>query len=222
MSKSKGNVIDPLDVIKAYGADVLRVYALFMGDYEKAAPWSDSSVKGCKRFLDRVWGLQESLIDGEGYRPEFASKMHKMIKKVTLDIDSMKFNTAIAAMMTILNDFAQDGAINRAELRDFLIMLYPFAPHITEEMYQSCGFGGYIHDASWPSYDEAQCVDDEIEIAVQINGKIKDRVVISVEASQEEVLEFVKKNSKVAPELDGKTIVKEIYVKGKLANIVVK
>lgn len=222
MSKSKGNVIDPLDVIKAYGADVLRVYALFMGDYEKAAPWSDSSVKGCKRFLDRVWSLADMLTDDEDYRPHFASKMHKLIKKVSADIDGMKFNTAIAAMMTILNDFYQDGSISRGELKDFLIMLYPFAPHITEEMYQNCGFGGYIHDAKWPEFDESMCKDDEIEIAVQINGKLKDRAVISADAAQDEVLELVKKNQKIAAELDGKTIVKEIYVKGKLVNIVVR
>ena len=222
MSKSKGNVIDPLDVIKAYGADVLRVYALFMGDYEKAAPWSDSSVKGCKRFLDRVWSLADMLTDDEGYRPHFASKMHKLIKKVSADIDGMKFNTAIAAMMTILNDFYQDGSISRGELKDFLIMLYPFAPHITEEMYQNCGFGGYIHDAKWPEFDESMCKDDEIEIAVQINGKLKDRAVISADAAQDEVLELVKKNQKISAELDGKTIVKEIYVKGKLVNIVVR
>lgn len=222
MSKSKGNVIDPLDVIKAYGADVLRVYALFMGDYEKAAPWSDSSVKGCKRFLDRVWGLGDILVDGDSYTPALSAKMHKMIKKVTLDIDAMKFNTAIAAMMTILNDFYQIGSVNRAELRDFLIMLYPFAPHICEEMYESLGFGGYIHDAKWCSYDEAPCVDDEIEIAVQINGKLKDRAMIAADATQDQVLALVKGMDKIAAELSGKTIVKEIYVRGKLVNIVAK
>ncbi len=222
MSKSKGNVVDPLDVINEFGADVLRVYTLFMGDYEKAAPWSESSVKGCKRFLDRIWSLSDMLVEGDSYRPEFSSKMHKLIKKVTLDIDGMKFNTAIAAMMTILNDFYAAGSINRAELRDLLIMLYPFAPHITEEMYESLGFGGYIHDAKWCSYDEAQCADDEIEIAVQINGKIKERVMVSADAEQAEVLAQVKALDKIAAELAGKTIVKEIYVKGKLCNIVAR
>ncbi len=222
MSKSKGNVVDPLDVINEYGADVLRVYTLFMGDYEKAAPWSESSVKGCKRFLDRIWSLADMLVDGDSYRPEFTSKMHKLIKKVTLDIDGMKFNTAIAAMMTILNDFYAAGSINRAELKDFLIMLYPFAPHIAEEMYENLHFGGYIHDAKWCSYDEAQCADDEIEIAVQINGKIKERVMVSADAEQAEVLAQVKALDKIAAELAGKTIVKEIYVKGKLCNIVAK
>ena len=162
------------------------------------------------------------LVDGDSYRPEFSSKMHKLIKKVTLDIDGMKFNTAIAAMMTILNDFYAAGSINRAELKDFLIMLYPFAPHIAEEMYQNLNFGGYIHDAKWCSYDEAQCADDEIEIAVQINGKIKERVMVSADAEQAEVLAHVKSLDKIAAELAGKTIVKEIYVKGKLCNIVAK
>lgn len=222
MSKSKGNVVDPLDVIKVYGADVLRVYTLFMGDYEKAAPWSDNSVKGCKRFLDRVWSLQDSLVDGDEYRPEFSSKMHKMIKKVTLDIDNMKFNTAIAAMMTLLNDFTAVGTVNRAELKDFLVMLYPFAPHISEEMYQNLNFGGYVHDAEWTRYDEKLCVDDQIEIAVQINGKLRDRVMVNAEAQQPEVLELVKSNEKISAEIAGKTVVKEIYVKGKLVNIVVK
>ncbi len=222
MSKSKGNVVDPLDVINEYGADVLRVYTLFMGDYEKAAPWSESSVKGCKRFLDRIWSLADMLVDGDSYRPEFTSKMHKLIKKVTLDIDGMKFNTAIAAMMTILNDFYAAGSINRAELRDFLIMLYPFAPHIAEEMFENLHFGGYIHDAKWCSYDEAQCADDEIEIAVQINGKIKERIMVSADAEQAEVLAQVKSLDKISAELSGKTIVKEIYVKGKLCNIVAK
>lgn len=222
MSKSKGNVVDPLDIISEYGADVLRVYTLFMGDYEKAAPWSESSVKGCKRFLDRIWSLADMLVDGESYRPEFSSKMNKLIKKVTLDIDGMKFNTAIAAMMAALNDFYAAGSINRAELRDFLIMLYPFAPHITEEMYENLCFGGYIHDAEWCSYDETQCADDEIEIAVQINGRIKERVTVSADADQTDVLEKVKSLDKIAAELAGKTIVKEIYVKGKLCNIVAR
>ena len=193
-----------------------------MGDNDKTATRSDSSVKGCKICLDRVWSLADMLTDDEGYRPHFASKMHKLIKKVSADIDGMQFNTAIAAMMTILNDFYQYGSISRGELKDFLIMLYPFAPHITEEMYQNCGFGGYIHDAKWPEFDESMCKDDEIEIAVQINGKLKDRAVISADAAQDEVLELVKKNQKIAAELDGKTIVKEIYVKGKLVNIVVR
>ncbi len=222
MSKSKGNVVDPLDVINEYGADVLRVYTLFMGDYEKAAPWSESSVRGCKRFLERVWALQDTLIDGDSYRPEFTSKMHKLIKKVSSDIDTMKYNTAIAAMMTILNDFAAAGSINRAELRDFLIMLYPFAPHITEEMYSACNFGGHIHDARWCTYDEALCKDSEVEIAVQINGKIKDKAMVQTEATSDEVLAQVKSMDKIASELTGKTIVKEIYVKGKLVNIVAK
>ncbi len=221
MSKSKGNVVDPLDVIKAYGADVLRVYILFMGDYEKAAPWSDSSVTGCKRFLDRVWGLKDILKDGD-YRPEFVAKMHRTIKKVTEDIDTMKYNTAIAALMTLLNDFAASGCVTKAELRDFVILLYPFAPHISEEIYEGLGLGGYLHDAKWCSYDEALCKEDEIEIAVQINGKIKEKVTVSASAEQDEVIETVKALDKIRTEIEGKQIVKAIYVKGRLVNIVVK
>lgn len=222
MSKSKGNVIDPLDVIKVYGADVLRVYVLFMGDYEKAAPWSDSGVTGCKRFLDRVWGLQDIVNGSDSYRPEFVSKMHKTIKKVTVDIDTMKYNTAIAALMTLINDFTSSGAVTRAELRDFCILLYPFAPHITEEIFEAQGFGGYLHDVKWPEYDESLCRDDEVEVAVQINGKIKAKIMVGTDATEEEVIETVKSLEKIAPELAGKNIVKAIYVRGRLVNIVAK
>ena len=222
MSKSKGNVVDPLDVIKVYGADALRVYVLFMGDYEKAAPWSESGVTGCKRFLDRVWGLQDIVTDGDAYRPEFVSKMNKTIKKVTSDIDTIKYNTAIAALMTLINDFTASGSVTRAELRDFCIMLYPFAPHITEEIYRAQNFGGYIHDAKWVTYDESLCRDDEVEIAVQVNGKIKDKLTVAADASQDEVIDAAKKLERVASELSGKNILKAIYVKGRLVNIVAK
>ena len=222
MSKSKGNVVDPLDVIKVYGADTLRVYVLFMGDYEKAAPWSESGVTGCKRFLDRVWGLQDIVTDGDSYRPEFVSKMNKTIKKVTSDIDTIKYNTAIAALMTLINDFTASGSVTRAELRDFCIMLYPFAPHITEEIYRTQNFGGYIHDARWVTYDESLCRDDEVEIAVQVNGKIKDKLTVAADASQDEVIDAAKKLERVASELSGKNILKAIYVKGRLVNIVAK
>ena len=221
MSKSKGNVVDPLDVIKVYGADTLRTYVLFMGDYEKAAPWSDFGVTGCKRFLDRVWGLQDILVDG-GYRPEFVSKMHKTIKKVTVDIDTMKYNTAIAALMTLINDFTSSGAVTRAELKDFMILLYPFAPHITEEIFEAQGFGGYLHDVKWPEYDENLCKDDEVEVAVQINGKIKEKVKVSTSAEQDEVIADVMKLERIAAELEGKQVLKAIYVKGRLVNIVAK
>ena len=222
MSKSKGNVVDPLDVINVYGADVLRVYVLFMGDYEKAAPWSESGVTGCKRFLERVWGLQDIMTDGENYRPEFVSKMHKAIKKVTLDIDAMKYNTAIAALMTLINDFYASGSVTRAELRDFCILLYPFAPHITEEIYEAQRFGGYLHNAEWAKYDDALCREDEVEVAVQVNGKIREKLTVSADASQDEVIEAAKSLERIASEIAGKQIVKAIYVKGRLVNIVVK
>lgn len=221
MSKSKGNVVDPNDVVDQYGADVLRVYVLFMGDYEQAAPWSEQSMKGCKRFLDRIWALQEKLVDGDSYRPELTSLMHKTIKKVSEDIEAMKFNTAIAAMMSLLNEVYDFGSINKAEMRSLLIMLNPFAPHITEEMYNKI-FGGILNEQEWVKYDEKLCVDSEIEVAVQVNGKIKAKVMVPAEAEQDKALEIAKAAPDVAAAIDGKNIVKEIYVKGRLVNIVVK
>ena len=183
MSKSKGNVVDPNDVVDQYGADVLRVYVLFMGDYEQAAPWSETSMKGCKRFLDRIWALQEKLVDGDNYRPELTSLMHKTIKKVSEDIEAMKFNTAVAAMMSLINEVYDFGSINKAEMKSLLIMLNPFAPHITEEMYNKI-FGGILNEQEWVKYDEKLCVDSEIEVAVQVNGKIKAKVMVPAEAEQ--------------------------------------
>lgn len=221
MSKSKGNVVDPNDVVDQYGADVLRVYVLFMGDYEQAAPWSEQSMKGCKRFLDRIWALQEKLVDGDSYRPELTSLMHKTVKKVSEDIEAMKFNTAIAAMMSLLNEVYDFGSINKAEMKSLLIMLNPFAPHITEEMYNKI-FGGILNEQEWVKYDEKLCIDSEIEVAVQVNGKIKAKVMVPAEAEQDKVLEIAKAAPDVAAAIDGKNIVKEIYVKGRLVNIVVK
>ncbi len=221
MSKSRGNTIDPNDVVDNYGADVLRVYVLFMGDYEQAAPWNDSSMKGCKRFLDRIWGLQDILVDGDEYREDMVSSMHKTIKKVSEDIEAMKFNTAVAAMMSLLNDIYAKGSINKAELRSLLIILNPFAPHITEEMYNTI-YGGILSEQEWVKYDDALCVDSTIEVAVQVNGKIKAKIMIPAEAEQAEVLSIAKADAGVASAIDGKNIVKEIYVKGRLVNIVVK
>ncbi|MEZ3454885.1 MAG: leucine--tRNA ligase [Oscillospiraceae bacterium] len=221
MSKSKGNVVDPNDVVEQYGADVLRVYVLFMGDYEQAAPWSETSMKGCKRFLDRIWALQDMLVDGDEYRPEMTSSMHKTIKKVTEDIEAMKFNTAVAAMMTLLNEMYAAGSVNKAELRSLLIILNPFAPHITEEMYSNL-YGGILSEQQWVKYDEKLCVDSVIEVAVQVNGKIKAKINVPAEAEQDEVLGLAKAEAAVAAAIDGKNIVKEIYVKGRLVNIVVK
>lgn len=221
MSKSRGNVIDPNDVVEEYGADVLRLYVLFMGDYEKAAPWSESSIKGCKRFLDRVWGLQDILVDGDSYSDKLCSNFHKTVKKVTDDIEAMKFNTAIAAMMTLINDIYAVGSINKAELRTLCVILNPFAPHITEEMFNNI-FGEILNEQGWVTYDEALCKDETIEIVVQINGKLKAKLNISVDADKDTVIAEAMADEKVAEAISGKNIVKQIYVPNKLVNIVAK
>ncbi len=221
MSKSRGNIVNPDEIVEQYGADTIRLYEMFIGDFEKAAPWNSDSIKGCKRFLDRVWGLSEIVTDG-GYRPELEADMHKAVKKVTYDIDNLKDNTAIATMMTLVNKFYDTGAVTREELRTLLILLNPLAPHLTEELYEQLGFGGELNAQQWPSYDEAKCVDDMIQIAVQVNGKVRAKLEIPADLSQEEVLRAARENDKVRELLSGKTIAKEIYVKGKLVNLVVK
>ena len=222
MSKSKGNVVDPNDVVDEYGADVLRTYVLFMGDYEKAAPWSKSSVKGCKRFIDRVWALRDILTEGDGYSKELESAFHKTIKKVSEDIEGMKFNTAIAALMTLLNDIYNKGSINNAELKTFVTLLNPFAPHVTEEIWAAQNYGGMLANGHWVDYDEAKCVDDEIEIVAQINGKVRAKLMIPAEIEAAEAIELAKKDPAIAAAIEGKNVVKELYVKGRLVNIVVK
>ena len=223
MSKSRGNVIDPNEVVDVFGADVLRTYVLFMGDYEQAAPWSENSVKGCKRFVDRIWNLQEILVDGDEFSKELSSSFHKTIKKVTEDIETLKYNTAIAALMTLLNAIYTKGSINKAELKALLILVNPFAPHVTEEMWEACGYGKMMAaDGEWPTYDEAKCIDETIEIVVQINGKIRAKLNVTADIEQADAVAAAKADEKVAAELDGKNIIKEIYVKGKLVNIVAK
>ena len=223
MSKSRGNVIDPNEVVDVFGADVLRTYVLFMGDYEQAAPWSENSVKGCKRFVDRIWNLQEILVDGDEFSKELSSSFHKTIKKVTEDIEALKYNTAIAALMTLLNAIYTKGSINKAELKALLLLVNPFAPHVTEEMWETCGYGKMIAaDGEWPTYDEAKCIDETIEIVVQINGKIRAKLNVPADIEQADAIALAKADEKVAAELDGKNIIKEIYVKGKLVNIVAK
>ena len=222
MSKSKGNVVDPNDVVDEYGADVLRTYVLFMGDYEKAAPWSKSSVKGCKRFIDRVWALQDILTEGDEYSKELESAFHKTIKKVSEDIEGMKFNTAIAALMTLLNDIYNKGSINNAELKTFVTLLNPFAPHVTEEIWAAQNYGGMLANGHWVDYDEAKCIDDEIEIVAQINGKVRAKLMIPAEIEAAEAIELAKKDPTIAAAIEGKNVVKELYVKGRLVNIVVK
>ena len=223
MSKSRGNVIDPNEVVDAYGADVLRTYVLFMGDYEKAAPWSESSVKGCKRFIDRIWNLQEILKDGDAYSEKLESAFHKTVKKVSEDIETLKYNTAIAALMTLLNNIYDTGEINRAELKTLLILVNPFAPHVTEEMWSTLGYGEMLaKDAVWPAYDPEKCVDSTIEIAVQVNGKLRGKLVVAADISAEDAIAAAKADEKVQSFLTDKNVVKEIYVPGKLVNLVVK
>ncbi|WP_456028455.1 leucine--tRNA ligase [Ruminococcus sp.] len=222
MSKSRGNVVDPNDVVDEYGADVLRLYVLFMGDYEKAAPWSESSVKGCKRFVDRIWALQDKVVDSDEYSDNLRSLMHKTIKKVSEDIESMKFNTAIAAMMTLLNEIYNVGSITKKEFRDLLIILNPFAPHVTEELYQMIGCEGVLDEQEWVTYDEALCKDDTIEIVCQINGKVKSKLTIPTDAVKDDVIALAKADEAIVKATEGKNIVKEIYVPNKLVNLVVK
>ncbi|MDE6005055.1 MAG: leucine--tRNA ligase [Oscillospiraceae bacterium] len=222
MSKSRGNVINPDDVVRQYGADTLRLYEMFIGDFEKTAPWSPSSIKGCKRFLDRVWALQDILITGDNYRPELVSNFHKTIKKVTEDIEALKFNTAIASMMALVNDIYATGKINQAEYKTLLILLNPFAPHMTEEIYEICNFGGVLNQQSWVNYDENLCIDETVEIVVQVNGKVRAKLNISVNAEKEEVLAQALADSRIAEAVAGKNIIKQIYVQNKLVNFVVK
>ena len=222
MSKSRGNVVNPDDVVRDYGADTLRLYEMFIGDFEKAAPWSTSSIKGCRRFVERIWNLQNNLNDEPGHSKALEKALNKTIKKVTEDIEEMKFNTAIAAMMSLLNEADKAGSISKEDYKTIINMLNPFAPHITEELWEMQQFGGFCSLADWPEYDEALCTDSEVEIAVQVNGKLRSRITVAVDADQNTVLAAAKAEQKVADELFGGNIVKEIYIKGKLVNIVVK
>ena len=222
MSKSKGNVVDPNEVVDQFGADVLRSYVLFMGDYEKAAPWSEASVKGCKRFIDRIWNLQEIVTDGDDYSKELEVSFHKTIKKVSDDIENMKYNTAIASLMALLNEIYEKGAITKGELKTFLTLVNPFAPHVSEELWEIMNFGGMLAVAPWVSYDEAKTVDSTIEVPVQICGKLRATVTIAKDADSATAIAAAKADEKVQEMLEGKQIIKEIYVPGKIINIVAK
>ena len=222
MSKSRGNVVNPDDVIARYGADTLRMYEMFIGDFEKTAPWNTSSIKGVKRFLERVAALTDIMTPEEGYSPELEGSFHKLIRKVSEDIEGLKCNTAIAAMMSVLNEINDKGSVTRGELRTFITLLNPFAPHLTEEMNEAIGGKEMLVHAKWPEYDPAKCVDAAVEIAVQISGKIKARLTIPSDAAEEEVKALVMADANVQAALAGKSIIKEIYVKGKLYNIVAK
>ena len=222
MSKSRGNVVNPDDIVDEYGADTMRLYEMFIGDFEKAAPWNSASIKGCKRFLDRVWNLQEIAVDGDGYRPELEAPIHRTIKKVTEDIDNLKANTAIAAMMSLLNAIADTGAVTKGELRTLTLLLNPFAPHMTEELWEQMGFGGTVTDQQWPAYDEAKCKDETVEIVVQLNGKVRAKLSIPAEMEAADAIALAKQEEKIKAAIENMQIVKEIYVKGKLVNLVVK
>ena len=219
MSKSRGNVVNPDEIVDAYGADTMRLYEMFIGDFEKAAPWNSDSIKGCKRFIEKFWNLQEKVVDGDKYTPQMEALMHKTIKKVTYDIDNLKANTAIAAMMTLVNELSAKGC-NKAELKTLTILLNPFAPHVTEEMWDVMNFGGMVNQAKWPEYDEEKTKENDVEIVIQIMGKVRAKITVPVDMAKDDVLAAAKAESKIAELLEGKEIKKEIYVPGKLVNFV--
>ncbi|MBR3593808.1 MAG: leucine--tRNA ligase [Clostridia bacterium] len=222
MSKSRGNVVNPDDIVNQYGADTMRLYEMFIGDFEKAAPWSSSSIKGCKRFLDRVWALNDMVVDGDDYSAELESDFHRTIQKVTSDIEELKMNTAIAALMSLLNGIYAKKNVTRGELKTFITLLNPFAPHLTEEMWVMNGYDGMLNETKWPVFDEAKCVVASIEIVAQINGKIKAKLNVPAEITAPDAIALAKADAAVAAAMEGKTVIKELYVPGKLVNIVVK
>ena len=219
MSKSKGNVINPDDIVDEFGADAFRVYEMFMGPFDQTAPWSMESIRGCMKFLDRVWNMQEFLVDGDEYSEKFEKMMHKAIKKVSSDIEEMKFNTSVATFMTMVNEFYKEKQINKAEFATFLQLLNPFAPHMTEELYQKIGGKEELAYKAWPTYDEAKTIEDEIEIPVQIKGKV--RATITIKKDEDEEIVKQKAKETIASQIEGKKIIKEIYVKNKIYNIVI-
>ena len=220
MSKSKGNVINPDDMVNEFGADTFRVYEMFMGPFDQTAAWSMESMRGCGKFLDRVWNMQEFMVEGSEYSAETEKMMHKAIKKVTNDIEEMKFNTCISTFMTMVNEFYKLKRINKAEFKTFLTLLNPFAPHITEELNKLIGFEADISTYTWPDFVEVKTIDDEIELPVQVNGKL--RATIKIVLGEDESSVKVKAQSAVSRMLEGKTVVKEIYVKNKIYTIVIK
>lgn len=222
MSKSRGNVINPDDVVDEFGADTLRAYEMFIGDFEKSAPWSENGVKGCRRYLERVWKLQEILVADKGYTKDLESSIHKTIKKVSEDYETLKFNTGIAALMSLLNEFNDHGIITKDDFKTYLLLLNPVAPHITEEIWENLGLEGYLHENTWPVYDEEKTIDKVIEMPIQVNGRVRGTVVIKLEDSQEIVREKAKADENINKFLEGKQIIKEIFVPGKIYNIVVK
>ena len=221
MSKSRGNVVNPDEIVDTYGADTMRLYEMFIGDFEKAAPWSPKSIKGCRRFLERVWALADKVQDGDTYSEQHEVLMNRTIKKVGEDADNLKANTAIAALMTMLNEFYDKG-VNKAEYKTFLALLNPFAPHITEELWQQLGETGLLSVAPWPTYDEAKTVESTVELAVQVNGKLKCTIKLAVDADKQTAIDTAMAEEKVQHAIEGKQIVKQIVVPGKIVNLVVK
>ena len=223
MSKSLNNVINPDDIVEEYGADTMRLYEMFVGDFEKAAPWSTAGVKGCRRLIDRYWSLREELVDSDELRPQLETAFHRTIKKVGEDTEVLKFNTAIAALMALMNELTAQNGITRGELRVFTLLLNPFAPHVTEEVWAECGLGeGLACQQPWPRYDEAKTKESTIEIVVQVKGKVRARLNVPADITKEEAIAAAKAEDKIAGEIAGKTLVKEIYVPGKLVNLVTK
>ncbi len=223
MSKSRGNVVNPDDIVNEYGADTMRLFEMFIGDFEKAAPWNSNSIKGCRRFIERYYGMMSFMNDSDEIRPELESTFHKTVKKVGDDIEILKFNTAIAALMSLINDIYALGSVTKKELEIFTILLSPFAPHAAEEVWEQAKLGkGFASAAEWPEYDESKCADESVEIVVQVNGKVRDRINMPIDTDNDEALAAAKQSEKISSQLIGKNIVKEIYVKGKLINIVAK
>jgi len=222
MSKSKGNVINPDDIVEEFGADTFRIYEMFMGPFDQTASWSMESIRGCGKFLERVWNLQNFLEEGDQYSPEFEIMMNKAIKKVSSDIEEMKFNTAVSTFMTMVNEFYRLKKINKAEFRIFLQLLNPFAPHISEELFEIIGQKDTIANTPWPTYDPSKTIDEQIEIPIQINGKLKGTILVELDSDEATVKEKVHEVSSVQNAIAGKEIVKEIYVKNKIYNIVIK
>ena len=222
MSKSRGNVINPDEVVDEFGADAFRTYEMFIGAFDQATPWSQQGLKGCYKFIERVWNLQNIMTDEEGLSSDLEKAVHKTVKKVGEDFERMKFNTAIAAMMSLVNEFTKKGSVTKGEYMTLITLLNPVAPHMTEELWEKYGNGGFLSMHPWPTYDDEKTVDDEVEIVIQINGKIKDKMMIAAGLDKDGTLNAAMESEKIKSLTDGKTIVKTIAVPGKLVNIVVK
>ena len=222
MSKSRGNVVNPDDMVNEFGADSLRMYEMFIGDFEKSAPWSYNGIKGCRRFLERIWRLAPMLAEGVEYSADLETKMHQTIKKVSQDFEAMKFNTAIASLMSLVNDIYIKGSVNAAEMKTLLVLLSPVSPHIADELWERLELGGRVTDKGWPAWDESKTIENQVEIAIQINGKVRERIMAASGLDSEQTIEAAVNEEKVKALLEGKTVIKVIAVPDKLVNIVAK